>query len=252
MAAVPKESAKTKRRAVSAEDWLAKAMQSKTPAARARNAQKGLAVRSPIDKTTHAMLMRQLYLALFETERFARALSVAEDAVALGVLVDVLHQDAARAAALTGELDKAVFHLRAAIRRAPASRRALHYWTLGSLLFLAHRYAASIEALERAARWGTNDKPLYRAELALVRIASGDRVEGVQAAIDELASAPCGQGYGRFVLGHLAYAAREWAVARRYLRAFVERTEAGRPAMRFALAGELSMTKATLAKMAEN
>ena len=70
--------------------------------------------------------------------------------------------------------------------------------------------------------------------------------------IDELASAPCGQGYGRFVLGHLAYAASEWAVARRYLQAFVDRTESARGPLAIALGPEVEMARSTLAKMAAN
>ncbi len=250
MAEAPKVPAR--QRPAQPDDWLRKAMNAKTTAARARFAQKGLACRAAIDKTTHAMLLRQVYLANFEERRFARALQAAESAVEMGVLVDVFHQDAARAAAAAGDLEKALLHLRSATRRGPADRRALHHWTLGSLLFFAKRYEESIAALERAARWGTTDKPLYRAQLALVRVAAGQRVSDLQDIIDDLSRAPCGQGYGRFVLGHLAYAAREWPAARRYLQAFVKRTESGRTAMVIALEPEVGMSRATLAKMAEN
>ncbi len=196
------------------------------------------------------MLLRQLYLAYFEAERFDAALETVESALELEILPDVLHQDAARAALASGQLEEAVSHLRAAARRGPASRRPFHLWTLGSVLFLAHRYDESVSALQRAVRWGTRDKPLYRAHLALARISAGERVNDLQGTIDELATAPCGQGYGRFVLGHLAYAAGEFGVAKRYLDAFVRRTEAARAAMAIALAGEVRMAKATLAKMA--
>ena len=123
---------------------------------------------------------------------------------------------------------------------------------VGSTLFLAHRYADAIDALERAARGSPKDAPLYRAHLALARIAGGDAVDDLQATIDELAHAPCGQGYGRFVLGHLAYAAGEWVAARRYLDAFVKRTEGSRPALNVALETELKMARATLGKMSAN
>jgi tetratricopeptide (TPR) repeat protein len=198
------------------------------------------------------MLLRQLYLSHFEARRFKKAHEVALQAIELDVLTDVLHQDAARAALASGDLDVGVLHLRLAARRGPASRRAFHWWTLGSALFLAHRYDQAIAAFERATRWATRDKPLYRAHLALARIARGEKVEGLQPVIDELAEAPCGQGYGRFVLGHLAYAAREWTIAQRYLEAFARRIEAGRTAMGIALEGELRMARATLAKMAAN
>lgn len=219
---------------------------------RERLARKGLATRAPIDRTTNSMLLRQLYLALFETRRFDEARRVAESAIELGILRDVMHHDAARAAAAAGDLDDAVTHLRAAARRAPASRRALHWWTLGSLAFHAQRYDEAAAALERAMKWATHDRPLYRAELALVCIAAGEPPKDLQETIDALAAAPCGQGYGRFVLGHLAYAAGQWHAAKRWLQAFLDRTRASRPALGIALEGEVRMTRATLAKMSAN
>lgn len=231
---------------------LRKAMAARSPAARARWARLGLSSRAPLDKTTQAMLLRQLYLAHFEVRRFDAARTVVLQALELGVLSDVLQQDAARVALAAGNLDAGLAHLRVAARRGPASRRPFHLWTLGSALFLAHRYAEAIAAMERAVRWGTKDRPLYRAHLALVRTAAGSKVEDLQATIDELAAAPCGQGYGRFVLGHLAYAAGAWPVAQRYLEAFVRRSEGGRPALAIALEGEVKLARATLAKMSAN
>lgn len=239
-------------RVVSPEDYLRKAMAAKTTRWRGVYARRGLAVRSRLDKTTHAMLLRQLYLALFEDERFDEALEVAKQALELDVLADVLCQDAARAAVAAGQLDEALVHLRSAARRGPASRRPFHQWTLGSLLFLVQRYPEAISAFERAARWGTTDKPLFRAHLALAKLAAGEPTPRLQETLNDLAEAPCGQGYGRFVLGHLAYAAGEWAAAKKYLESFVKRSEGSRPSLAIALRGELSMAKATLAKMQAN
>ncbi len=198
------------------------------------------------------MLLRQLYLSQFEARRFRHAHALAVQAAGLGVLPDVLHQDAARAALAAGDLDQAISHLRMAVRQGPTSRRAFHWWTLGSAFFLARRYDDAIAALTRASRSGTTDRPLYRAHLALARIAGGAAVTQLQETIDDLASAPCGQGYGRFVLGHLAYAAGAWVAAKKYLDSFVKRTESGRLAMGIALEGELRMARATLAKIAPN
>src|SRR5687767_14388379 len=224
-------------------------MAAKTARARAMHARRGLASRAPLDRTTHAMLLRQLYLSLFEGRRFRQAHTIALQALELDVLADVLNQDAARAALASGDLESALAHLRAAARRGPASRRPFHLWTLGSTLFLAQRYDEAAAALSRAARWGTNDKALYRAHLALAKIASGERVQHLQETITVLAEAPCGQGYGRFVLGHLAYAAGEWTAARRYLEAFLKRTSASKPALGIALEGEVRIAGARRAKM---
>ncbi len=224
-------------------------MSARTPGLRARWARRGLSARAPMDRTTQAMLLRQLYLSHFEVRRFKQAHEVAVQAIELDVLSDVLHQDAARAALAAGDLEGAITHLRVAARSGPASRRAFHLWTLGSTLFLAHKYEEAVRALTRATRWGTREKPLYRAHLALARMSNGDRVDDLQGTIDLLAKSPCGQGYGRFILGHLAYGAGEWSAARRYLEAFVKRTEAARSAMGVALDGELRMARATLGKM---
>jgi tetratricopeptide (TPR) repeat protein len=236
----------------SAEEMLRKAMAARSAVSRARWAQKGLDAHPPLDDTTHAMLLRQLYLSHYEERRFDRALSTAVRALDLNVLVDVFHQDAARAALAAGDLGAGLSHLRVAARRGPASRRPFHLWTLGSVLFLAQRYAEASAALSRAVRWATSDKPLYRAHLALVRLSAGEPVDNVSAVIEELAVAPCGQGYGRFVLGHLSYAAGAWESAKRFLEAFVKRTESARPALALALDGELRMARATLAKMQTN
>lgn len=227
-------------------------MAARTARSRAMYARKGLATHGTLDRTTHAMLLRQLYLSLFEGRRFRQAHTIALQALELDVLSDVLNQDAARAALASGDLDAALGHLRSAARRGPPSRRPFHLWTLGSALFLAHRYVEAAGALSRAARWGTKDKPLYRAHLALAKIAAGDTIDDLQETINQLAEAPCGQGYGRFVLGHLAYAAGEWNAAKRYLEAFLRRTTSSRAALGIALEGEMRMTRATLAKISAN
>jgi hypothetical protein len=77
----------------------------------------------------------------------------------------------------------------------------------------------------------------------------GDRLNDLESTMVELASASCGRGYGSFLLGHLAHATGQRALARRYLRAFIRRTETARPALAIALAGELRMARATLLKI---
>jgi tetratricopeptide (TPR) repeat protein len=222
-------------------------MTASTPRARALWARRGLASRRRLDRTTQSMLLRQLYLAYYETRRFAQALAISEQNLELGVLPDVIHQDAARAAQALGEVDVAAGHLRLAARVGPVTRRAFHWWTLGSVFFLAGRHGEAISALTRAARWGTRDKPLYQGHLALARWASGEPVEGVASLLAKLAAVPSGQGYGRFVLGHLAYYGRRWNEARRHLDAFVTRCAAGRAAIAIALDGEIALARKTLA-----
>jgi len=206
------------------------------------------------------MLLRQLYLAHFEQRRFHDAFAVVEQSLGLGVLVDVLHQDAARAAAALGDIDAASRHLRTAARVGPAARKAFHWWTLGSLYFLAARYAEAVGALERAARWGTRDKPLYQGHLALAKIERASEAlparatprgdEALGELIRRLAAVPAGQGYGQFVLGMLSYHDRRWTEARSHLEAFVERSENGRLVTSIALDGEIAHAKRILDRMA--
>jgi tetratricopeptide (TPR) repeat protein len=195
------------------------------------------------------MLMRQLYLAYYEARRFDRALEVSRQNLELAILPDVVHQDAARAAQALGDVDGATSHLRLAARVAPVRRRAFHWWTLGSVYFLAGRYDDAISALTRAARWGTTDKPLYQGHLAIARLAAGEVVSDVAPLLEKLAGVPAGQGYGRFVLGHLAFHDERWAEARKYLEAFVKRSTTGRAAVAIALNGEVALAEKTLAAL---
>jgi tetratricopeptide (TPR) repeat protein len=226
-------------------------MAATTPRSREWWARRGLASRRRIDRTTQAMLLRQLYLSHFEQRRFRAALLVSEQGLALDVLADVVHQDAARAAVALGELEIATQHLRLAARAAPPSRRAFHWWTLGSVLYLGGRSVEAIGALERAVRWGTRDKPLYQGHWALARIEAGQSVDGLEEIIEALASVPSGQGYGRFVLGLLSLHANRRSEARKLLGEFVARTENARAATTIALSQELERARATLASLRE-
>ena len=241
-----KATASRRRRKLLPEDHLQRAMAAKSPRGRSFWARRGLAHEEALHPTTQAMLLRQLYLAHFASKRFERAYELAVQAAELGVLPDVIHQDAARAKHALDEVEDAAGHLRLAVRLAPAGRRAFHWWTLGSLLFVSSRYDEAADALARAARWGTTDKPLYRAHLALAKCHAGKRVQALPRLIEELESRPCAQGYGRFILGHLAHQAGRPDDARRYLKMFVERTSAARTAKRIALAAELRMARDTL------
>jgi tetratricopeptide (TPR) repeat protein len=238
--------------AKSPEQHLQKAIAARSARTRAKYAQLGLAARPRLDRTTQAMLLRQLYLAHFEARRFTEALEVAVQLIRLQVLTDVAHQDAARACQALGDVDGAAGHLRLAARCSPASRRAFHLWTLGGVLYVKKRYPEAASALARAARWGTTDKPLYIGHLALAQCAQGETIGNLNRIIAQLEAAPCGQGYGRFVLGRLCSYAGRRADAMRYLEAFVRRTNGGREALHIALEGELAEAKRALAEIRGN
>lgn len=227
-----------------------RASRARSSANRAKYARRGLEHPSGVDLDTRALLLRQLYLSQMESRAFGEALETALEAVATGVMPDVARQDAARACLGLGDHRRAVEHLRIASRVCPASRRAFHLWTLGSSLYLAEDYAAAIGALTRAARWGTRDKPLYQAQLGLARWRVGGLATSELAPLFEaLESAPCGRGYGQFVLGELGSALGQPSVARRYLTAFVTRAGSGRVALQVALEAELQRAARLLGEL---
>jgi tetratricopeptide (TPR) repeat protein len=238
--------------AKSPEQHLERAIAARSAQMRAKYARLGLSTRKRLDRTTQAMLLRKLYLAHYEARRFTKALEVARQLLQLQVLSDVAHQDAARACQALGDVDAAVGHLRLAARSCPASRRAFHFWTLGGLLYLRGRYEEAASMLARAARWGTTDRPLYVGHAALARCALGEAVPKLDQVIADLEAAPCGQGYGRFVLGRLCVFAERPREARRYLEAFVRRTRGGRVAVTVALEGELVEAEQALASLHRN
>ncbi|HKO93140.1 MAG TPA: tetratricopeptide repeat protein [Polyangiaceae bacterium] len=234
-------------------DWLRKATSAQTSGARAKYATRGLATAGD-DRTLRAMLLRQLYLSQMESERFAEASETARAAVELGVLTDVACQDLARAYLGLGRHREAIEELRRASRVGPASRRAFHLWTLGSVLYFREDYTAAAAAFERAARWGTTARPLYRAQLLLARLSAGRRLTprtsgALSEARQALEAAPCGGGYGRYVLGELAHRQGDGAAARRYLEEFVARADGGRVALRVGLSSELARARSLLSKL---
>ncbi len=224
----------------------------KTPHLRGRNAKAGLTSKEPLERETKAMLLRQLYMSYFETRKFKKAYEVVQELLELRVQVDVAHQDAARVCLALGDAGEAIGHLRLAARRGPVSRRSLHLWTLGSTLLLNGKPREAVGALERAVRWAQEGKSLYVAHVALARLSWGEPVEGLAGIYRDLSRAKQRDGYGRFVLGQLAFYMNRWGDARRHLEAFIVRTLAGRPALAYSLDGELKLARSTLRRMKQN
>ena len=198
------------------------------------------------------MLLRQLYLAYFETQRFGKALEIARQNLELEVLPDVVHQDAARAASALGDVDEAAGHLRLAARVGPAKRRAFHWWTLGSVYFLAGRNEDAVSALTRAARWGTTDKPLYQGHLALARCAAGrGRAGDPPRSSSAWPRCPRARGTGASCSASSPTAPSAGTRRAATWTAFVKRSESGRAAVALSLAGEIALARKTLAGLEE-
>lgn len=226
---------------------LARAMNAKTSDARIKHARVGLSHTCEVD--TQAMLLRQLYLGLLETERFEQARDAAEQMIALGVLPDVARHDAARACQAMGEFDDAVRHLADAATVGPPARRAFHLSSLGGLLYALGRDAEAIAPLEQAVAEQGKPVALLEGQLALARRESDLALD---IAYTTLANDPSGEGYGRFVLGELAFARGDRARARVHLEAFLGRVRRSRAAARAALAPEAARAQATLGRILLN
>ncbi len=235
------------RASASATYALDKALRAKTPALRIKHARLGLT--RTCDDETRSLLLRQLYLGLLETERFDKARVVAEQMIALGSsMPDVARQDAARACQAAGDIEAAIDHLREAARLGPPERRAFHLSTLGGLLYAVGRPADAIAPLQIAVDEKGSPQPLLRGQLALARGADGE----LDIAYHELANDPSGEGYGRFVLGELAFARGNRERARVHLESFLSRARRARPAARAALALEIARAEATLGRIVLN
>jgi tetratricopeptide (TPR) repeat protein len=235
-------------------NFLRMATLAESSGARAKYATRGLAAAGD-DRTLRAMLLRQLYLSHMEAERFEKASEVARDIIELGVMPDVACQDLARAYLGLGRHREAIDELRRASRLGPASRRAFHLWTLGSVSYFLGDYAGAARAFERAVRWGTTARPLYEAQLLLARrelAAVPRKLPSLAEARHALEEAPCGQGYGRFVLGELAHRQGDWPAAREYLEEFIGRVAEGRVALRVGLSAELERARVLLASLPAN
>ncbi|GAC1554068.1 MAG: hypothetical protein NVS3B10_15570 [Polyangiales bacterium] len=234
----------------SAVSHLERAMKAKTPAARAKHARAGLV--GVADVETQALLLRQLYLGELESGAFERAREVAEQMVTTGVMPDVARHDAARACQALGALDEAITHLREAVRIAPDARQSFHLSTLGALLYVAGRPGEARIPLEAALATAGDAGPLIKGQLALARHASGDSSAELDLAYHELQHDRAAEGYGRFVLGELAFARGDRRAAQVYLEAFIARVRRSRPAARAALGPEVTRATETLGRIVFN
>jgi tetratricopeptide (TPR) repeat protein len=236
----------------SAAERLARAATTEQDGARAKYATQGAKENAEADLEGRVLRLRQHYLAHMEARAFADASSVAAQMVALGVLTDLSYQDWSRAELALGNTAAAIEHVRSAVRHAPASRRAFHWWTLGSLLQWNGQVALAVDVFGKAARWAASSRPLMRAQLELARWeadAGSGAVPAWRQLREELASAPCGAGYGEFVRGLLAYAEGDRTEAQRCLNAFVQRIRSGRVALQVGLHGEVERAQAVLAAL---
>lgn len=235
---------------VSAEEYLRRALTAETPPARARWAQKGLALdASDLAPDTQVLLLRQLYLAHLEARRFRQAAEVAGQMAAVGPLRDIAHHDAARALAALGEMDEAISAQRMAARHAPGPRRSFQLWSLATLQHFHDDVPGALRSLARAERWAHRDRAMIRAHVAYVKLSAGIAVPELDERITDLQKSPAREGYGQWLLGMLAYELGDPRKAAVHLRAFLRRHAAADEAKTITLREELRRARVALARI---
>ncbi|MBI5514798.1 MAG: hypothetical protein HY909_13570 [Deltaproteobacteria bacterium] len=207
-----------------ADDYLRLALGSPSPAAAAVFAEKGLQGSGPaVDPEVTVLLLREVFRAHLQARRVRSAHAVARKMVALGALPEIAYADLGRACSALGWWPQAAQAYRMAARHAPARRRAMHWEAVGTALHHARRPEDALAALERAGRWALTTRPLHRAHAALVRLDGGATEVSLQGVLEDLETAPCGEGYGRYIAGLLREALGDSPRAQQHLRAFVRR-----------------------------
>lgn len=234
----------------SPEALLHLARTAQTPVLRAKYATSGLS-QPRLSSDTQALLLRQLYLAHLERGRHEDALAIAEQMIALSVFGDVALHDASRACLCLDRLQDAARHLRTASRSGPPSRRAFHLSCLGSLFANTGQLDKAIPCLRRAVRWATEDRVLYRAQLALCLHKQGETVD-LREAFRALGGLRRQGGYADFVLGELAVELGDENAATERLLGFVARVEASSVSIRAGLRHELERAKDLLVQLSQH
>jgi hypothetical protein len=213
-----------KRGVADAASYLVAAYETKDVGRKLKLAYAGLSS-SRLEPDTQQLLLRQVYLAELERQQFEAAAACAEQMVQIGKLPGVAHADAARAYAACGNLFKAVLHQRLAARLAPASLRSVQYARLARLLRLNQQRSPAKLALKRALFWATWDRPLVEAEMTLLEMELGSKVNAA-AAYEALEQRFVPVALSYYVAAELALALGEDAVARRLFNEFSGRCAA--------------------------
>lgn len=231
-----------------AEDWLLQAVRSKDPDKRLVAAKAGLA-RPGVGGDTRVLLERQAYMARLEQHRFRQALEHAKRMIAVGVLRDIAHHDAARVLALLGEFDAAIASQRLAARVSHPERRSFHRWSLATLQHFAGKPSDALATIARAMRSSTRDRALLKAHALYIRLDAELPTRAEAATVEALRASASREGYGRFLLGMIAYHQGETDEARRELGAFLARNDVTEPARTLTLREELRRARVALARI---
>lgn len=230
------------------EALLTRAIAAHDPVEREKWAREGLAVedtrRAP---DTQFLLLRQLYLAQLERDRWDEAVALAEAMAKVGPFADLAHNDRSRALSARGDARAAIEAQREAVAVAPKERRSFHGFFLATLLHAAGDVPDALAVVARAERAAQRDRPLVRALGAYIRLDAGLGVPRLSNTVDELARSRSREGYGQYLLGMIAHHMGDRRRAAAHLRAFLRRNAAIDRAKLVTLREELHRARRVLA-----
>lgn len=231
------------------EELLWKALRADSPKRRLRYAEAGLEGETgELAPDTRVLLLRQAYRAHVDLRELRSALAIAREMASIGPLRDIAHHDASRVLQALGETDEAIAEQRMAARHAPAERRSFQLWALATVQHFAGAHEAAESNLRRALRWANRGRALIRAHAAYVKLERGAAVRDLQGILTELGDSRSREGYGRFLLGMIAYHMGDWRQASVHLRAFLNRHAAAEEAQALTLREELRRARMALAR----
>jgi hypothetical protein len=231
-----------------ADDLLERAIAARDPAERERFARRGLDLDDP-QRTpdTQFLLLRQLYLAQLERDRWDEAVAIAEDMASVGAFVDLAHNDRSRALSARGDSFAAIAAQRDALAAAPAERRSFQGFFLATLLHFDGDVPGALAAVASAERAAARDRPLVRALGAYIRLDAGMPALHLAEIVADLGKSRAREGYGQYLLGMIAHHMGDTARAAAHLRAFLRRNAAIERAKVITLSEELRRARRALA-----
>jgi hypothetical protein len=206
---------------------LERAIAATDPDERERFARRGLELDDPKRAPdTEFLLLRQLYLARGERDRWQEAVGIAEQMARVGPFADLAHNDRSRALTALGDAGGAIDAQRAALAAAPKERRAFQGFFLATLLHFAGDVPGALAAIATAERAADRDRPLVRALGAFIRLDAGLAVPRLSSITLDLSRSRAREGYGQYLLGMIAHHVGDHARATAHLRAFLRRNVA--------------------------
>ncbi len=230
------------------EALLQRAIAAREPDERERWARAGLDVADPNRAPdTEFLLLRQLYLAQIERDRWDSAVEIASAMAKVGPFADLAHNDRSRALSARGDAKAAIAAQREALGAAPKERRSFQGFFLATLLHAEGEVAEALVVIGNAERAAQRDRPLVRALGAFIRLDAGLAVPRLSEIVAELARSRSREGYGQYLLGMIAHHMGDRGKATAHLRAFLRRNAAIDRAKVVTLRDELHRARRVLA-----